>query len=82
MGLVNLTQVKEAIYSVKTKMLLSRTKVAIHGKNKWISFSESMQITPNVEILFRTALVPKRNLKTFDETSKTLLKTNYQKTKG
>lgn len=30
----NLTQVKEAVYSVKIKMLPNRTKLAIHG-NSW-----------------------------------------------
>ena len=37
-GLANLTQVKKAVYIVKTKILLSRTKVVLHGNNKWIFF--------------------------------------------
>lgn len=86
----NLTQVKEAFYSVKTKTLLNRPTLAMHGNNKWRIFltiyvDNSYEITPNVGIFFRITFVSKWNCKTFHETNETLSEIkplNYQKQKA
>lgn len=62
---VNLTQVKEAVYSVKIKILLNRTKLAIH-ENSWeeqvkilprIYVDDSYENTANMGNFFRIAFV-------------------------
>lgn len=75
----NLTQVKEAVYSVKIKLLPNRTKLAIHGihgHSKQRIFSESVdnscEITPTWGIFSELPLFPKEIFKAFHETSRTL----------